>query len=222
MQPTVFVVDDDPGVRAALESLLRSVDLGVKTFASVPELSSIGRLETPACLILDVRLPGQSGLDFQKTLSSSHVGLPIIFLTGHGDIPMTVQAMKEGAVEFLTKPFREEDLLDAIRGALAKHSAWLESQKDVAELELRYQSLSAREREVVSRVVKGRLNKQIAVEIGLSEITVKVHRGRAMRKMHATSVPDLSRMCDKLSAAGSIAPCSPAGKAGGASMRHAD
>jgi len=222
MQPTVFIVDDDPGVRAALESLLRSVDLGVRTFASIPELSSIGRLEAPACLILDVRLPGESGLDFQKKLSSSHVGLPVIFLTGHGDIPMTVQAMKEGAVEFLTKPFREEDLLDAIRAALAKHSAWLESQKGVAELQLRYQSLSAREREVVSQVVKGKLNKQIAVEIGLSEITVKVHRGRAMRKMQAASLPDLARMCDKLSAAGAIAPYSPAGKAGGASMRHAD
>jgi FixJ family two-component response regulator len=222
MQPTVFVVDDDPGVRAALESLLRSVDLGVKTFASVPELSSIGRLEGPACIVLDVRLPGQSGLDFQKKLSSSHVGLPIIFLTGHGDIPMTVQAMKEGAVEFLTKPFREQDLLDAIRAALAKHSAWLESQKDVAELSDRYQLLSAREREVVSLVVKGKLNKQIAAEIGLSEITVKIHRGRAMRKMQATSLPDLARMCDKLIAVGSIAPYSSASKVGDTSMRHAD
>jgi len=200
MEPTVIVVDDDPGIRDSLESLLRSVGLSTKTLASVPEFVSVGRPNGPTCLVLDVRLPGQSGLDFQKELSSAHIRIPIIFLTGHGDIPMSVQAMKEGAVEFLTKPYREQDLLDAIRVALAKDRAWLESEKTMTDLRARYQSLSTREREVMALVVKGRLNKQVAADIGLSEITVKVHRGNVMRKMHASSLPDLARMADRLSA----------------------
>ena len=202
MEPTVIVVDDDPGIRDSLESLLRSVGVSTKTLASVPEFVSAGRPNGPTCLVLDVRLPGQSGLDFQKELSSAHIRIPIIFLTGHGDIPMSVQAMKEGAVEFLTKPFREQDLLDAIRLALAKDRAWLESEKNMTDLRARYKSLSAREREVMAHVVKGRLNKQVAADIGLSEITVKVHRGNVMRKMQASSLPDLARMADRLSSEG--------------------
>jgi len=199
MQSTVIVIDDDPGIRESLESLLRSVSLQVKTLASVPEFVSLGRPENPTCLVLDVRLPGQSGLDFQKALSSANIRIPIIFLTGHADVPMSVEAMKGGAVEFLTKPFREQTLLEAIQVALAKDRAWLEREHKLADLRARYRSLSAREREVMARVVTGRLNKQIAADIGLSEITVKVHRGHVMRKMGAASLPDLARMADALS-----------------------
>jgi len=200
MQATVIVVDDDQGIRESLESLLRSVGLEVKCLASVPEFVSAGRPGGPTCLVLDVRLPGQSGLDFQRALASANIQLPIVFLTGHGDIPMSVQAMKGGAVEFLTKPYREQELLDAVRHALANDSAWLQRESEVADLRARYQSLSSREREVMALVVQGRLNKQIAAEIGLSEITVKVHRASLMRKMKATSLPDLARMADRLSA----------------------
>jgi FixJ family two-component response regulator len=201
MNSTVIVIDDDPGIRESIESLLRSVNLQVKTLASVPEFVTSGRPDNPTCLVLDVRLPGQSGLDFQKELLSANIRIPIIFLTGHGDVPMSVQAMKGGAVEFLTKPFREQTLLDAIQLALAKDRAWLEREQKLADLRARYRSLSPREREVMALVVKGRLNKVIAADIGLSEITVKVHRGHVMRKMRATSLPDLARMADELSSA---------------------
>ena len=198
MNPTVIVVDDDPGIRESLEDLLKSVGLGVTTLASVPDFLRTGRPDGPTCLVLDVRLPGQSGLDFQKELSSAKMQIPIIFLTGHGDIPMSVRAMKEGAFEFLTKPFREQDLLDAIQLALAKDRVWLEGEQQLAELRARYGLLTSRECEVMALVVTGALNKQIASQIGLSEITVKVHRGSVMRKMKANSLPDLARMADRL------------------------
>jgi FixJ family two-component response regulator len=197
-QPTIIIVDDDPGIRESLESLLRSVGLQVKALGSVPEFLKEGRPEGPACLVLDVRLPGQSGLDFQRELSSANIRVPIIFITGYGDIPMSVQAMKGGAIEFLTKPFRDQDLLDAIQVGLARDRAWLENKKSTAALRARFETLTPREREVMALVVTGRLNKQIAFDIGISEITVKVHRGQVMRKMRAASLPDLARMADKL------------------------
>jgi FixJ family two-component response regulator len=200
--PTVIVVDDDPGVREAVDGLLRSVGLQVKALASVAEFLQQGRPEGPACLVLDVRLPGRSGLDLQRELTESDMHVPIVFITGHGDIPMTVQAMKGGAVGFLTKPFRDQDLLDAIQEGLARDREWLESEKETAVLRARYETLSPREREVMSLVVTGRLNKQIAGDIGLSEITVKVHRSHAMRKMRASSLPDLARMADRLQLGG--------------------
>lgn len=200
-QPTIIIVDDDPGIRESLESLLRSVGLQVKALASVPEFVKEGRPEGPACLVLDVRLPGRSGLDFQRELSAANIHVPIIFITGYGDIPMTVQAIKGGAIEFLTKPFRDQDLLDAIQLGLARDRAWLENEKAIAALRARFETLTPREREVMALVVTGRLNKQIAYEIGISEITVKVHRGQAMRKMNAASLPDLARMADKLNVA---------------------
>ena len=202
MNSTVIVVDDDAGIRESLEDLLKSVGLGVKTLSSVPEFVRAGRPNSPTCLVLDIRLPGQSGLDFQKELSSANIHIPIIFLTGHGDIPMSVKAMKEGAFEFLTKPFREQDLLDAIQLALAKDRAWLENEHKLDDLRSKYRTLTSREREVMALVVRGLLNKQIAAEIGLSEITVKVHRGNVMRKMLAHSLPELARMADRLSSDG--------------------
>jgi FixJ family two-component response regulator len=197
-QPTVIVVDDDPGIRESVESLLRSVGLQVRALASVPEFLEKGRPEGPACLVLDVRLPGRSGLDFQKELAAANIHVPIIFITGYGDIPMTVQAIKGGAIEFLTKPFRDQDLLDAIQLGLARDRAWLENENAIAGLRARFETLTPREREVMALVVTGRLNKQIAYDIGISEITVKVHRGQVMRKMEAASLPDLARMADKL------------------------
>jgi len=197
-EPTIIVVDDDPGMRESLHDLLRSVGLQVKALASVPEFLKEGRPEGPACLVLDVRLPGRSGLDFQRDLSAANVHLPIIFITGYGDIPMSVQAIKGGAIEFLTKPFRDQELLDAIQLGLARDRAWLEEAKAMAALRSRFETLTPREREVMALVVTGRLNKQIAHDIGISEITVKVHRGQVMRKMNAASLPDLSRMADKL------------------------
>jgi FixJ family two-component response regulator len=197
-EPTIIVVDDDPGIRDALGSLLRSVGLQVRLLASVPEFLETGRPAGPTCLVLDVRLPGRSGLDFQRELVAAEIELPIIFITGHGDIPMSVQAMKGGAIEFLTKPFRDQDLLDAIQLGLDRDRVWLENEKSVAALRARYDALTPREREVMALVVTGRLNKQIAGDIGVSEITVKVHRGQAMRKMHASSLPELARMADKL------------------------
>ena len=195
---SVVIVDDDPAIREALADLLGSVGLEVKTFASVPEFLKTGRPDGPSCLVLDVRLPGQSGLDFQRELSAANTHLPIVFITAHGDIPMTVQAMKGGAIEFLTKPFRDQDLLDAIQLGLARDREWRENEKTLATLQARFETLTTREREVMDRVVKGRLNKQIASEISISEVTVKVHRGTMMRKMKASSVPDLARMADKL------------------------
>ena len=197
-QPTIIIVDDDPGIRESLESLMRSVGLQVKALASVPEFVIEGRPEGPACLVLDVRLPGRSGLDFQRELSVANIHVPIIFITGHGDIPMSVQAIKGGAIEFLTKPFRDQDLLDAIQLGLARDRMWLENEKAIAALRARFETLTPREREVMALVVTGRLNKQIAYDIGISEITVKVHRGQVMRKMQAASLPDLARMADKL------------------------
>ena len=197
-EPTIIVVDDDPAIRESLHGLLRSVGLQVTAFASVPEFLKEGRPEGPACLVLDVRLPGRSGLDFQRDLSAANVHLPIIFITGYGDIPMSVQAIKGGAIEFLTKPFRDQELLDAIQLGLARDRAWLEEAKAMAALRSRFETLTPREREVMALVATGRLNKQIAYDIGISEITVKVHRGQVMRKMNAASLPDLARMADKL------------------------
>ena len=197
-KPTVVVVDDDPAIREALEGLIRSVGLQAKLLSSVPEFLRAGRPEGPTCLVLDVRLPGLSGLDFQRELAAANIHLPIIFITGHGDIPMTVQAMKGGAIEFLTKPFRHQDLLDAIQTGLARDRAWLENEKAISALRARFDTLTPREREVMALVVTGRLNKQIAFDIGVSEVTVKVHRGQVMRKMRASSLPDLARMADKL------------------------
>ncbi|HXO03774.1 MAG TPA: response regulator transcription factor [Stellaceae bacterium] len=197
-EPTVIVVDDDPGVREALGGLFRSVGLQVKVLASVPEFLHDGRPDGPTCLVLDVRLPGRSGLDFQRELTASDIHVPIIFITGYGDIPMSVQAMKGGAIEFLTKPFRDQELLDAIQQGLARDREWLENERATAVLRARFESLSPREREVMALVVTGRLNKQIAGDIGVSEITVKVHRGQVMRKMRASSLPDLARMADRL------------------------
>ena len=195
---TVFVIDDDAAIREALQSLLRSVGLRVTTFASAPEFLTSRRPDAPACLVLDVRLPGLSGLDLQRELAAAEIDLPIIFITGHGDIPMTVRAMKAGAVEFLTKPFRDQDLLDAIVQALERDRAARAQRAGLAELHERYAQLTPREREVMGLVVSGLLNKQIAAELGISEITIKVHRGQVMQKMGAESVTDLVRMADKL------------------------
>jgi FixJ family two-component response regulator len=197
-KPTVVVVDDDPAIRESLGSLLRSVGLEVKLLASVPEFLKSGRPDGPTCLVLDVRLPGRSGLDFQRELAAADIHVPIIFITGHGDIPMSVQAMKGGAIEFLTKPFRDQDLLDAIQLGLARDRARREEEGPLAALRARFETLTPREREIMAQVARGRLNKQIAGEIGISEITVKVHRGQVMRKMKAASLPDLARMADKL------------------------
>ena len=197
--PTVIVIDDDPAIREALSGLFRSVGFQVKLLASVREfLETSGRPEGPACLVLDVRLPGQSGFDLQRELAATHIHFPIVFITGHGDIPMSVRAMKGGAIEFLTKPFRDQDLLDAVQLGLERDRAWLEEDKLAAGLRTRFETLTPREREVMARVAAGRLNKQIAYDMGISEVTAKVHRGQVMRKMNASSLPDLARMADKL------------------------
>ncbi len=196
--PTVFIVDDDRGVRQAIQNLVESVGLRAETFATGQDFLRKQLTDDPSCLVLDVRLPQMSGLDFQRRLAEAGVQIPIIFITAHGDIPMSVRALKSGAVEFLTKPFRDQDLLDAIQVALQRDSAVREQQTDIQELRKRYQSLTAREREVMALVVSGMLNKQIASEIRASEATVKIHRGHAMRKMQAESVVELVRMADKL------------------------
>ena len=196
--PVVFVIDDDALVRAALSSLIRSVGLRVEVFASASEFLAAKRTDGPSCLILDVRLPRISGLNFQAELAKANVIIPIIFITGHGDIPMSVKAMKAGAVEFLTKPFRDQDLLDAIKVALERARSWIESEKAVSKLRANFESLSLRETEVMARVTSGLLNKQIAGELGLSEVTVKVHRGSVMQKMGAKSLADLVKMADTL------------------------
>jgi FixJ family two-component response regulator len=197
-QPIVFVVDDDASLREALQSLLRSVDLRVEVFGSGADFLKIKFPDAAACLVLDVRLPGLSGLDFQSELAKADIYIPIIFITGHGDIPMTVRAMKAGAVEFLTKPFRDQDLLDAVQIALERDRARRAQDKTVRELRSNFDELTPREQEVIAFVTAGLMNKQIAAELGVSEITVKVHRGNVMKKMGARSLADLVRMADAL------------------------
>jgi FixJ family two-component response regulator len=196
--PTVYIIDDDAGVRASIQDLVESVGLHAESFATAQKFLANVRSDGPSCLVLDVRLPDTSGLDLQQKLSRTGVRIPIIFITGHADIPMTVKALKSGAVEFLTKPFREQDLLDVIHRALKRDRQVREKQSQLAELQERYRTLSAREREVMSLVVSGMLNKQVAGELGASETTVKIHRGRVMQKMQAKSLPDLVRMADRL------------------------
>jgi FixJ family two-component response regulator len=200
----VYVIDDDLSLREALSSLFRSVGLQVKLFGSAAELLERKLPDIPSCLVLDIRLPGVSGLDFQAQLARSGIRMPVIFMTGHGDIPMSVRAMKAGAVDFLTKPFRDQDMLDAVFSALETDRKQLESDQGIADLSAHYQSLTAREKEVMAYVTKGLMNKQIAGELGLSEITVKIHRGHVMRKMGVRSLADLVRAAEKLglSAAG--------------------
>jgi len=195
---TVLVIDDDPDLRASVGRLLRSLGMNVQVFAAIADFLKADPPDTPTCLVLDVRLPGQSGLDFQRELAAANREIPIIFITGHGDIPMSVQAMKGGAIEFLTKPFRDQDLLDAIQLGLSRDRARRENQKDLADLRERFASLSPREREIVIHVVRGRMSKQIAYDIGIAEATVKVHRSRAMQKLKANSLPELGRMADRL------------------------
>jgi FixJ family two-component response regulator len=197
--PTVFIVDDDRDVRESLQELLESVGLHSKSFGTAQEFLTSPRSDLgPSCLILDVRLPGISGLDLQNELKREKVSIPIIFLTAHADVPMSVKAMKSGAVEFLTKPFRQQDLLDAVQRSLTRDRIVRERQRETAELRQRYSTLSVREREVMSLVVSGMLNKQIAAELDASEATIKMHRSQVMKKMQAESLPELVRMADKL------------------------
>jgi RNA polymerase sigma factor (sigma-70 family) len=196
--PIVFVVDDDPSVRSSLKFLLSTVGLRVESFVSADTFLQKKPPDAPSCLVLDVRLPGLSGLDFQHELAARNIRIPIVFVTGHGDIPMSVRAMKAGAVEFLTKPFRDQDLLDAIRIALERDRARREQEKEATELQQRFGSLTPREREVISMVVSGMLNKQIGGQLGTAENTVKVQRSRAMEKLNAQSLADLVRMIEKL------------------------
>jgi len=197
-EPTVFVVDDDPALLASVGRLLRSLNLDAQLFSSIAHFLKSDPPNGPSCLVLDVRLPGQSGLDFQRELAAANREVPIIFITGYGDVPMSVQAMKGGAIEFLTKPFRDQDLLDAIQLGLSRDRARLKDKKSLTALKERFQSLSPREREIMIAVARGRLSKQIAGDLGIAETTVKVHRSKAMRKMNVHSLPEFGRMADKL------------------------
>jgi FixJ family two-component response regulator len=198
-KPVVFVIDDSPSVRDALDSLIRSVHLNVQSFGSTEEFLQFKRPDAPGCIVLDVRLPGLSGLDFQREMVKSNIDLPVIFITGHGDVPMSVRAIKAGAIEFLTKPFRDQELLDAIYLGIERDRSRRQASAIVAVLRGHFASLTARERQVMLKVASGRPNKQIAAELKLSEVTVKVHRRHVMRKMKAKSLADLVRMADKLS-----------------------
>lgn len=204
-RPTVLIVDDDPDMRESLQCLLRTVSLDSRAFASPSKFIKSELPSRPTCLVLDVRLPGRSGLDFQKELTAANIDLPIIFITGHADVPMAVQAMKAGAIEFLIKPFRDQDLLDAIQLGLARDRVRCDHECELAKFRERFVLLTSREREVLAHVVNGRLNKQIANDIGISEMTVKIHRGQVVRKMKASSVPELTRMADRLRDAGIFA-----------------
>lgn len=206
-EPIVFIIDDDVSMRRALTNLFQSVGLAVQAFGSAPELLKNELPEVASCLVLDIRLPGLSGLDLQAELASANVRIPIIFITGHGDIPMTVRAMKGGAVDFLTKPFRDQDLLDAVMTAIGRDRKRRESEKAVAGLQALFDTLSSREREVLTFVASGLMNKQIAAELGLAEITVKIYRGHIMKKMRAKSLADLIRMTEALG----IRPAKPSG-----------
>ena len=196
--PIVFVIDDDSSVREALKSLIRSVGLQVELFGSTQEFRRRRPSDNPNCLVLDIRLPGKSGLDFQRELAAENIHTPIIFITGHGDIPMSVQAMKGGAIEFLTKPFRDQDLIDAINLGLERDRARRQTGREIALLRERLESLTPREREVLPLIISGRLNKQVAAEVGISEATAKVHRSQLMRKLGADSLADLVRMAEKM------------------------
>jgi len=197
-KPTVLIIDDDPGIRSSLSRLLRSVGLDVQLFESIPDFLQAEHPSGPSCLVLDVNMPGRSGLDLQRELIATNRQIPIIFITGHGDIPMTVQAMKGGAIDFLTKPFEDQDLLDAVQRGLARDRVRREHEDALRTLKERFESLTPREREIMLHVAQGRLNKQVAGDIGISEPTVKVHRSNLMRKMKARSLPELTRMADKL------------------------
>ena len=197
-RPVVFVVDDDPSMRESLRDLVDSVGLEARVFGSAPEFLQAKRPDVPGCLVLDVRLPGSSGLHFQQELAKAGVQLPVIFITGHGDIPMSVRAIKAGAVDFLTKPFHEQELIDAINAAIERDRTQRHEAAQIVELRRRLQALTQREREIMALVIVGRLNKQIAADLAISEATVKVHRGQIMRKMGAKSLPELVRMGDAL------------------------
>lgn len=201
-KPMILIIDDDPDVRESLQSLLRTVSLDSRAMESLPEFLGSALPSGPTCLILDVRLPGRSGLDIQREFAAAGIDIPIIFITGHADIPMSVKAMKGGAIEFLTKPFRDQDLLDAIQVGLERDGLRCERAEQLGLLRERFETLTSREREVMGHVVDGRLNKQVAGDMGISVMTVKIHRGNVMKKMQAASLPDLARMADKLREAG--------------------